>query len=123
MSIEIMALLAAIVLAALVIVPFLIAITPSRHRDPQEGMAIGCLMMFSFTMLLPSSLLTWAHFAGHPVVVQILFWLLTAVLTYVAIAGTAMTLIRHRKLRRLRWPEPSAGPPSLSNHWNDNDLR
>jgi hypothetical protein len=95
-----MALLTALILAALVIVPFIIAITPSRHRDPQIGMAIGCLMMFSFTMLIPSTLLAWAHFAGHPTVVKVIFWLLTAAACYVAIAWTADTVIRYRRQHR-----------------------
>jgi hypothetical protein len=100
MSTGMMTLIAAVILAALVIVPLIIAFTPSRHRDPQDGMAIGFLMLFSVTMLLPGGLLAWAHFAGHPGVVRVIFWLLMAVMAYVAVAWTADTLIRRRKQRQ-----------------------
>jgi len=99
-----MAIIAAVILAVLVVGPFLLAITPSRHRDPQDGMAVGFLMMFSFTMLIPAALLAWAHFARHPIVVKIIFWTLAALACYVAIAGTTMTIIRSRKLRHMAAP-------------------
>ena len=95
-----MAIVAGVVLAVLVVGPLVLAFTPSRQRDPQEGMAIGCLMMFSSAMLIPSGLLAWGHFGVHPTLVKVIFWVLTAIVAYVAVAGTAMTIIRYRKQRR-----------------------
>jgi len=97
-----MAIVAGVILAVLVIGPVAIAVKPSRHPDPQDGMAVGCLMMFSFAMLVPAGLLAWGHFGGHPALVKVIFWTLAAVVAYVALAGTAMTIVRRRKQRRWR---------------------
>ena len=97
-----MAIIAGVILAVLVVVPFVVAIMPSRQPDPQRGMAVGCLMMFSFATLIPGGLLAWGHFGGHPGIVKTIFWILAVVVGYVAVMGTAMTIVRYRKKRR--WP-------------------
>ena len=111
MSVEAMAAVAAVILAVLVIAPFVVAIIPSRHRDPQDGQAVGCLMMASFSMLIPLALLAWGHFGRHPALVKVIFWILVAGVGYVAVMGTAMGIVRARKLRRWRREsESGAGP-------------
>ena len=102
MSVEMMAIIAGVILAVLVIVPLVVAIMPSRQHDPQQGMAVGCLMMCSFAMLIPCALLAWGHFGGHSMLVRVIFWILAAAVAYGAVMGTAMMIVRHRKERRWR---------------------
>ena len=61
-----MAIIAGVILAVLVIGPFVVAIMPSRQHDPQQGMAVGCLMMFSFAMLVPGGLLAFGVLRRAP---------------------------------------------------------
>jgi hypothetical protein len=100
MSVESMAIVAGVILAVLAVVPIVLAIMPPRQPDPQRGMAVGCLMMFSFATLVPGGLLAWGHFGGHPGIVKTIFWILAAIVGYVAVMATAMTIVRYRKARR-----------------------
>ena len=99
MSIDAKAAVAGVILAIAVIVPFAVAVTPSRHRDPQDGMAIGFLIFVSFVMLIPAGLLAWGHFGGHPMLVKVIFWIVVVVATYVGVMLTAMTVVERSRAR------------------------
>src|SRR5688500_11860031 len=102
MSVETMAIIAGVVLAVLAVVPFVVAMMPARQHDPQRGMAVGCLMMFSVAMLIPGALLAWGYYRGHAGIVRTIFWILAAVVAYATVMGTAMTIVKSRKERRWR---------------------
>jgi hypothetical protein len=108
MSVPMMAAIAGMIVAAVMIGLFVVAIVPPRQRDPQHGMAVGCLMMCSFTMLLPGGLLAWGHFGGHPTMVKVVFWIVVVVAGYFAVMGTSMSIVRARKLRRWRETPPGS---------------
>ena len=95
MTVQTMALVAAVILAILVIAPLIISILPRPH-DPQAGVGIGCPMMLSLALLVPSGLLAWGHYGGHPTLVKVIFWALVVVVGYVAVMGTAMLVARLR---------------------------
>jgi hypothetical protein len=100
MSVPMMAAIAGVIVAAVMIGLFVVAILPPRQRDPQHGQAVGCLMMSSFAMLIPGGLLAWGHFGGHPTLVKVVFWIVVVVAGYVAVMGTAMSIVRARKMRQ-----------------------
>ena len=118
MSIDAKATVAGMILAIAVIVPFAVAITPSRHRDPQDGQAIGFLMFVSFCMLIPGALLAWGYFGGHSVLVKVIFWIVVIIAAYILVMLTAMTVVersRARERERRGTPEflTSQPPPPM----------
>ena len=101
MSVQTMAIVAGVILAVLAVVPFVVAILPARQPDPQRGMAVGCLLMFSLATLVPAGLLAWGHFGGHPTLVRTIFWILAVAVAYGAVMGV-VTIVQYRKQRRWR---------------------
>ena len=86
-------------------------LSPRPQRSPQDGMAVGCLMIAAMPGVVLAVLLWVGVALGKSGLVRVLFYVTVFPLGYVLIMGIAMAVMKWRE-RRNAWPtEPEEPSP------------